>query len=105
MANVTVRMGSFAMACASGVIRHPVAREATVNPKSPLPRMTDNHFAVPLFGAGGGGGWTVIVVIDPVTDQIIGEVVSPRGGGRWNGLGYGTGLLVVVVSVSTPPPN
>ncbi len=61
MANLTVLMGSFAIAFVSGVVCRPVARKATVNPKSPSSRETDNRFAAPSSGAG-GGGWTVIVV-------------------------------------------
>ncbi len=33
------------------------------------------------------------------------EKSCPRVGGRWNGSGYRTGSLVVVVPVSAPPPK
>ena len=54
MANLTVLMGLFAIAFESGVVCRPVAHKATVNPKSPSSRETDNRFAVPSSGAGGG---------------------------------------------------
>ena len=104
MANVTVRMGSFAMACVSGVVWCPVAREATVNPKSPLACETDICVVVPSSGAG-RGGWTVIVVIELRERQDRRRSCVPARGGRWNESGYGTGSLVVVVPVSAPPPN
>ena len=81
MANVTVRMGSFAMACVSGVVWRPVAREATVNPKSPLACETDICVVVPSSGAG-RGGWTVIVVIELRERQDRRRSCVPaRGGG------------------------
>ncbi len=99
MANVTVLMGLFAISFVRGVVFCPFTRKATVNPKSPSSRKTDNHFSVPLSGAGGGG-------VDGDRRQTrASEMLCPCAGGMWNGSGYGTGALVVVVPVSAPPPK
>ena len=98
MANLTVLMGLFAVALVSGVVCRPIARKATVNPKSPSSCETDNHFAVSSSGAGGG-------VDGDRRPTRASEKSCPRAGGMWNGSGYGTGSSVVVVPVSTPPPK
>ena len=56
VAIATVWMGLLAMAFASGVTRHPVARKTTIPSTSPTSRDSERRFDVPSSGAGGGGG-------------------------------------------------